>query len=97
MNNMPQMKILHLGNSFKVFQVNGIKDMSMPEHVSTREAVIAVQKGSAVLKIKGEEYLLSQDQSFIIPGGVGHNLSIQEEFQALVTMAVDSEIIFVNQ
>lgn len=92
----PQMTILQSGESLKVLQVTGREGMSMPEHFSTMEAVIIIQKGSAILKMKGNEYLLLQNQSFIIPGGENHTLSIKEQFQATVIMGNDSEIKFVN-
>lgn len=92
----PQMKILHSGKSFKVLQVTGSEGMMMPKHFCTKEAVIIIQKGSAILKMKGNEYLLKQDESFVIPEGENHSLSIKEQFQASVIMEIASEIKFVN-
>ena len=92
----PIIKILRSGNSFKVLQVRGREGMSMPEHFSTREAVIIIQQGSATLKMEGRDHALARDQSFIIPGGVRHRLSMHEAFQALVVMDIDSEIKFVD-
>ena len=93
----PQIAILHSGNSAKVLQVTGNEGMDMPEHFCTKEAVIIIQKGSAILKMNGIEYSLIRDQSFIIPGGTTHMLSIKESFQAIVIMSIDSEIKFVNK
>lgn len=92
----PQVTILQSGNSVKVLQVTGDEGMNMPEHFCTKEAVIIIQKGSAVLKMNGKEYSLIQAQSFIIPAGTGHTLSIKERFRAIVMMSIDSEIKFVN-
>jgi quercetin dioxygenase-like cupin family protein len=44
-NDNPKMTRLDLGNTFKVLQVTGSAGMNMPEHVSTKEAVIIIQKG----------------------------------------------------
>lgn len=92
----PQMTIARSGRSFKVLEVTGSEGMSMPDHFSTKEAVIIIQRGSAILKIKGNEHLLMLHQSFIIPGGEHHTLTIKEDFQAAVIMEIDSEIKFVN-
>jgi quercetin dioxygenase-like cupin family protein len=92
----PQMTILRSGKSFKVLQVTGSEGMSMPDHFSTKEAVLMIQIGSATLKINGEEHLLTKHQSFIIPTAEHHTLILKEKFQAIVIMEVDSEIKFVN-
>lgn len=92
----PQMTILQTGKSFKVLQVTGSEGMTMPQHISTKEAVVTVQKGSAMLKINGNEHLLTQHQSFVIPAGEPHSLTIKENFQAVAVMATDSEIKFVQ-
>ena len=92
----PQMTILQSGKSFKVLQVTGSEGMSMADHFSTKEAVLMIQIGSAMLKIKNEEHLLTQHQSFIIPAGEHHTLTLNENFQATVIMEIDSEIKFVD-
>jgi quercetin dioxygenase-like cupin family protein len=92
----PQMAILHTGKLLKVLQVTGIAGMRMPEHISTKEAVIIIQKGSAVITMKGNDYLLQKHESMIIPGGEKHTLRITEDFQAHVIMETDSQIKFIN-
>lgn len=68
--------------------------MTMPEHYCTREATLIVQRGSAVLKMKGIDYPLKQHDSMIIPQGEKHTLSITGEFQSQVVMELDGEIKF---
>lgn len=92
--NTPDLALLKQGAFFKVLWVNGKAGMTMPEHHSTLEAVIMVQKGSAVLKLEGKEYLLQKDEPFIIPAGKIHSLQLEEDFHATVIMALDSEIRF---
>lgn len=92
----PHMTILQSGKSFKVLQITGSEGMSMPDHFSTKEAVVIIQNGSAMLKIGGEENLLTQSQSFVIPAGEHHSLTLNENFLAYVIMEIDSEIKFVN-
>ncbi len=93
---LPQMVILHTGKSLKVLHVTGSEGMSMPEHISTKEAVIIIQKGSAVITMKGNDYPLQEHESMIIPGGEKHTLRITEDFQAQVIMETDSHIKFIN-
>jgi quercetin dioxygenase-like cupin family protein len=95
-NNNPKMIQLELGNTFKVLQVNGSGGMNMPEHISTKEAVIIVQKGTAIIKIKGIDHELKLNESFIVPAGEKHELQLIEDFQAVVIMESDSEIKFIN-
>ena len=92
----PQISILLTGDSFKVLQVRASAGMLMPEHFCTQEAVILVQKGSAILAMGGSEYPLKRDQSFIIPAGKRHTLRIVEDFESVVMMQIDSEIKFSN-
>lgn len=92
----PEVKPLNSGNTFKVLQVTGRAGMKMPEHVSTGEAVVIVQKGSATIKMNGIDHVLQLNESFIVPAGIEHELSITEEFQAVVIMKVESEIKFTN-
>lgn len=87
---------LEFGNTFKVLQVNGGAGMIMPEHSSTKEAVIIVQKGAAILKLKGREHKLNLNKSFIVPAGEIHELQITEDFQAIVIMENDSQVKFIN-
>lgn len=94
--NLPIMITRQTGKSFKVLQVNGNAGIFMHPHFSTKEAVIIVQKGSAVLKMNEKDYLLKQIETFIIPAGVKHSLTINEDFQAIVIMEKDSEIKFVT-
>ena len=93
----PLITIRQSGNSVKVLQVTGGEGMAIPEHFCTKEAVLVVQEGTAILTMDGKENVLSRDQSFIIPGGQKHALNMNEGFQALVIMDIDSEIKFNNQ
>lgn len=94
--NNPEMTQLELGKTFKVLQVIGSSGMKMPEHISIKEAVVIVQRGSATLKMKGVDHLLKLNESFIVPAGVKHELQITEDFQAVVIMESDSEIKFIT-
>ena len=54
--NMPELVTLKAGASLKVLQVTGQADTQMPLHYSTKEAVVIVQEGSALLKIDEKEH-----------------------------------------
>jgi quercetin dioxygenase-like cupin family protein len=95
-NDNPKMTRLDLGNTFKVLQVTGSAGMNMPEHVSTKEAVIIVQQGTAIIKLKGIDHVLELNKSFVVPAGQKHELKITEDFQAVVIMEKESEIKFTN-
>lgn len=92
----PQMVILDIGTSFKVLQITGSKGMSMPQHFSTKEAVITILKGTATLSMSGNNYSLKEHESMIIPAGEKHSLQINEAFQAHVIMESDSQVKFVD-
>ena len=93
---IPQTTLLHTGRLFKVLQVRGNKGTSMPDHFCTHEAVIIVQRGSAILRMAGLEYPLTLNRSFIIPAGENHSLTIEDDLEANVVMKIDSQIKFVN-
>jgi len=94
--NKPELVSLKTGASFKVLKVTGHTGMQMPLHYSTKEAVLIVQEGSALLKIEEKEHLVQAGDSFIIPASQSHYLSLKSEFKALVIMSLDSNIEFVK-
>ena len=90
------MSILKTGKEYKLLKVTGGKGSQMPNHYSTKEAIIIVLKGEALLKFQDKEINLIPDDSAIIPASVSHSLFIKENFEAYVIMAIDSEIKFDN-
>lgn len=93
----PEMSIAQTGNRFKVLKVTGIKEMQMPFHYSTMEAVIIVLQGEAILNLTEKKVHLKANDSAIIPANEPHTLLIKETFLANVIMEIDSEIKFVNK
>lgn len=67
----------------------------MPEHISTKEAVVMVQEGSALLKIDGNEEALEKGGVYIIPAKKPHSLQLLTDFTAIGLMQLESEIEFV--
>lgn len=94
--NKPELVTLATGASIKVLKVTGQSGLQMPLHYSTKEAVLIVQGGSALLNIDEKEHLLQAGDSFIIPARQNHNLSLKKNFKALVIMPLDSNIEFVK-
>ncbi len=93
--NKPELTPIEMGDSIKTLQVKGLAGMIMPPHHSTKEAVIVVQEGQALLKMPESDHLLKKGSTFIIPAGKEHTLTIQKDFKAVAIMAVDSEINFI--
>jgi quercetin dioxygenase-like cupin family protein len=90
----PELTQVAAGSTLKIFKVTGKRGMQMPEHKSTAEAVIIVQKGSATLRIESVERRLEARKPFIIPEGKLHSLSLDDDFEAVVIMPVSSQIEF---
>lgn len=93
----PRLVPLTSGETVKVFQVTGQAGMQMPLHYSTREAVVIVQEGSAVLTMDEKEHVLQPGNVLVIPARRNHCLYLTTGFQALVLMPIDSNIEFVGQ
>jgi quercetin dioxygenase-like cupin family protein len=93
---LPQLILLDKKEQHKVYQVKGVAGITMPEHISTKEAVVIIQEGEVVLNIQNQNYNLKQNDVFIIPARVKHFLSIHKDFKAVVIMDIDSEIEFIN-
>lgn len=92
--NKPEMKPLKTGIALKVLQINGKAGMVMPLHRTTKEAVVIVQEGSAVLSLPDREYTLKKGDNFIIPANVDHRLSLKTDFEAIGVMMLESTIEF---
>lgn len=90
----PQLKPLKEGEEFKIYEVTGETGCVMPSHISTKEATVIIQTGSAVLDMEDEQYKLAKGDVVVIPGGKVHALSIQEDFKAIIVMGLDSNIQF---
>lgn len=94
--NRPEMHPLAKGETFKTLQVNVKGGLNMPTHHTTKEAVIMVQKGEALLKTPEGDYEFSPGTTFILPAQLKHSLQVKKDFQAIVVLALDSEIEFEN-
>ncbi len=94
--NKPELTLLKKGDLFKILQVIGVKDAQMPKHLSTKEAIIIVEEGNAIIKINEREHILNKNDSFIIPAGIPHSLLITNDLKAIVIMPIESEIKFIN-
>ena len=93
-SNKPELSLLGTGSSLKTLKISALAGMIMPLHHATKETVIVVQEGSAVLKMPTVELILMKGECFIIPGLVDHSLEIKTDFKAIAIMALDSEIQF---
>lgn len=91
---IPDLKILKKGQSYKIFEVTGYAGEVMPQHLSTKEAVVIVQEGKSILMINNENIHLNQNDVFIIPASVIHSMLIIEKFKSIVIMEHTSEIQF---
>jgi quercetin dioxygenase-like cupin family protein len=91
---IPVLSIIKTGETFKVYEVTGQAGMAMPSHHSTKEAVVYVKEGTAILKILGKEHLLEKESVFIIPEKQIHSLELRAKFKAIVIMEKDSNIEF---
>ncbi|MDY0081699.1 MAG: cupin domain-containing protein [Ignavibacteriaceae bacterium] len=93
---LPKLSLLDKKEQHKVLLVTGEAGMSMPEHISTMEAVVIIQAGEAIFEIDNKNYNLKKDDVFIVPAGVKHRLIIQSSLRAVVIMDIDSQIEFIN-
>lgn len=93
--NKPQLVPLEMGDSIKTLQIMGLAGMIMPPHHSTKEAVIVVLEGQALLKMPESDHFLKKGSTFIIPAGKEHTLTVQKDFKAIAIMAIDSEINYI--
>lgn len=91
---LPQLTPLDTGEQVKAFQVTGRKEMIMPDHHSTEEAVVVVLEGAAELRFTDGNHSLSKGGTFLIPGGKPHKLVLLEDFRAMVVMPMESKIEF---
>lgn len=92
----PELVVFQTGESFKVLQVTGKAEMVTPLYYSTREAVMVVLAGSAILAMEHKKYFLQKGNSLVIPALQKHTLSIKAEFMARVVMPQDSRIEFAD-
>lgn len=92
--NRPLIVQLKTGTSYKVLQISGQAGMIMPSHYSTKEVVLIIMEGVALLVIDQKEHLLKKDDAFIIPPNQNHQLLLQSEFKGIAVMPINATILF---
>lgn len=92
--NKPQLEALKAGKDLKVLRVTGKAGDLMPVHYTTKEGVIVVKQGKAILQMGNSRSILKPNDVFLVPENVSHSLSIEEDFEAVVTLFVNSTIEF---
>lgn len=92
----PDVTLLNKSKTSKILQISGNEDMFMPKHISTKEAIVIVLEGSAIINIEGEEYLLKAKDSLIIPERLAHSFLVITRLKALVIMPIESGIEFID-
>ncbi len=93
-SNKPEMTPLKKGEMFKILDITAKTGMEMPIHHSTKEAVVVVLRGEAILKMQDKQHTLFQGSTFIIPQMVEHSLKITADFHAIAIMENASIIEF---
>lgn len=92
--NQPELHLLHAGDSLKTLEVTALAGAIMPPHHTTKEAVIIVHQGRALLKMPTTVHVLQKGMALTIPALAQHSLEVKEDFKAVVIMALDSDIEF---
>lgn len=90
----PDLLLVATGDTLKIFEVTGTIGMEMPVHYSTEEAVVTVKQGSSKLQFDDNAWILNVGDTFLIPAGKLHSLTLLEDFKALVVMPIESDIKF---
>lgn len=89
------MKQLFNNSHYKVLEVSLNKGESMPLHKATSEAFVIVKKGAGKIIFVDREIQLMQGTTQLIPANEQHQLKINEDFTACITLASQAEINFV--
>lgn len=90
----PDLIQLEEGEHLKTYFLKGLEGTKIPLHYASKEAVLIVQEGEAMLKLPDAQHLLIPGTTHIVPAGMRHSLQIYKDFKAFVIMAVDSHIEF---
>lgn len=91
----PKLTLLGVGETNKIFQVDGSAGTKMPIHTCTHEAVIMVQEGEVLLQMPDNEVVLKKGDTQIVPAQKEHALKIIKTFKGLAVMAVNAQINFI--
>jgi quercetin dioxygenase-like cupin family protein len=94
--NMPELIALNAVDTFKILQVSGNAGMKMPLHHVTKETVVMVQKGSALLTMDEEQHMLMEGSTFVIPARQNYSFSLKTGFKALMITSQDTKIKFAD-
>ncbi len=87
-----QLKLLGDSGELKLFQATSRSESILSNHISTGDAVIIVEEGSAVLVMDGNEQVLKKGDFAIVRKNKEHSLKAQPDFRAKIAMSNNAEI-----
>ncbi|MDX1363331.1 cupin domain-containing protein [Arenibacter latericius] len=90
----PELTHKTVGKSLKILQITALAGMDMPLHHNTKETVIVVHKGEAILKTQHKEFVLKKGATLLVPAFIDHSLRVIQDFNAVAIMQTETEINF---
>ncbi|GGW22238.1 cupin domain-containing protein [Arenibacter certesii] len=87
----PELTHKTVGKSIKVVQITALAGMDMPLHHNTKETVIVVHEGEAILKTQHKELVLKKGATLLVPAYIDHCLRVIHDFKAVAIMQINSE------
>jgi quercetin dioxygenase-like cupin family protein len=90
----PKVKLLASGTNLVAKQMQANAGDLLPKHLANVESILFVQEGECILKINGEDKLLKQGDTFVIPPETKHQIKAETMFIGVHFMPKNIEFQF---
>lgn|SRR5690554_4482101 len=90
----PKVMLLAKGNEISIKQMEAKAESLLPKHTATTESVLVVLEGECVLNLAGNEHILREGDSFLVPAVLVHQIRVIKNFKALHMMPNNIEFEF---
>lgn len=92
----PKVKQLSKGKDLNVKQMAAKAGDLLPKHLANVESILIMIEGECIINLDGEEFTLKEEDSFIVPAKVIHQIEAIKDFRAYHVMPNNIEFDFFN-
>lgn len=79
----PKVKLLAEGKSYVAKEMAARAGVFLPKHLASEESVLVIQEGACVMHLEDSAQTLNQDDVFIVPAHVKHQIETRQDFRAV--------------
>ena len=92
----PKIRILATGSKLIAKQMQANAGDLLPAHIASLESILLIQEGECIFKMNGEDTVLKQGDSIVVPPEIRHQIKVNTDFKAVHFMPIEIKFTFFN-